>query len=175
MLGRMASARLRGFLAIGRRIGDAGQVEQVRGLRVVELQGPGEGVQDAVRRSGEVAALETGVVVDAHAGEHRDFFAAQPGHAAVAAVRGEPGLVGGDAVPAGGQELPHFAAMIHDLDGTRRRRCREGLPVPGTLVTAARTRRAIEWVHPFPTRRATAERGSTSPSLAAHARPTVNS
>jgi len=58
----------------------------VRRLGVVELQGTGERVEDTVRRAGEVAPLEAGVVVDAHPGEHRDFFAAQSGHATVAAI-----------------------------------------------------------------------------------------
>lgn len=45
-----------------------GEVVQVRGLGVVEVEGAGEGVEDAVRDAGQVAAFKAGVVVDAHPG-----------------------------------------------------------------------------------------------------------
>ena len=79
----------------------AGEVEQVGAFGVVEFQGAGEGFEDAVGDAGEVSALEPVVVVDAHAGDHREFFAAEAGHAAEPAVdlqpchfRGEPGAAG---------------------------------------------------------------------------------
>jgi hypothetical protein len=54
----------------------AGQVEQVGAFGLVELQGGGQAVEDGVRGSGKVAAFHADVVVDAHAREQRDLFAA---------------------------------------------------------------------------------------------------
>jgi len=47
------------------RRGSASEVVQVGAFGLVQVQRPGERVQDAVRDSGEVAAFETGVVLDA--------------------------------------------------------------------------------------------------------------
>ena len=53
-------------------------------LGVVELQGPGQRVEDALGDPGEVAALELGVVLDADPGQVGDLAAPQPGHPPVA-------------------------------------------------------------------------------------------
>ena len=45
---------------------------------VVELQRLGKRVEHVVGHTSEVAALESGVVVDAHAGQQGDLLAAQP-------------------------------------------------------------------------------------------------
>jgi hypothetical protein len=86
---------------------------------VVELQGPGECLDDAVRGAGEITALEADVVIHAHPGEHRDFLTAQPGNAPVAAIDRQSGLFGRDPCTAGGQELPHVVAVCHGINATR--------------------------------------------------------
>ena len=96
------------------------QVEQVRLLRLVQLQGPGQGVQHAFRDSAQVAALEPGVVVDAHPGEQRDLLAAEPGDPPVAPVRGQAGLVGADPGPPGGQERPDLLPVVSHPEPTGR-------------------------------------------------------
>ena len=50
---------------------------------VVELQGAGERVEDAGGDSGEGAAFELGVVLDAHPGQRGDLAAPQPGDPAL--------------------------------------------------------------------------------------------
>lgn len=54
-------------------------------LGVVELQGPGEGVEDLFGDPGEVSPLEPDVVVGADTGEEGDLLAAQSGDAALVA------------------------------------------------------------------------------------------
>jgi hypothetical protein len=49
----------------------------VRPLGLVEPKPTGERVQDGFRDAFEVPALQAGVVVDAHAGEHRGLLAAK--------------------------------------------------------------------------------------------------
>ena len=93
---------------------DAGQVEQVLTLGVVELQSTGERVQHAVGGSDEAAPFESDVVVRRDPGEHGDLFAAQPRDAAVAAVGGQPGLLRGDAGTPGRQKLAYLAPVVHD-------------------------------------------------------------
>ena len=105
---------LRGGAAagVGCGVGGAGQVVQVCVFGLVEVQGAGDGVENAVGDAGEVAALQTGVVVGADAGEHRHFFAAQAGNASPA-VGGQARLLGGDPGPSGGQELAYLVPAVH--------------------------------------------------------------
>ena len=84
----------------------AGQVEQVGALDVVELQGPGDGVEDALGGSADVAALETGVVVEADPGELGDLLAAQPGDPTFAAEVGNARLCGSHVGAAGRSGSP---------------------------------------------------------------------
>ncbi len=64
-------------------------------LGIVEAQRTRDGVEHAVGRPVDVAALKLGVVVRAHAGEVRHFLAAQPGHPPNVAVEHvQPGLFG---------------------------------------------------------------------------------
>jgi NAD(P)-dependent dehydrogenase (short-subunit alcohol dehydrogenase family) len=105
-----------------------GEVEQVRPLGVVELQGSGEGVEDGGGHPGDRAAFQLRVVLDAHPGEGGDFTAAQPGHAAVADV-GQPRLLRGDLGPAGDEEVADLGAIVHVIDGTA------GGPVLGCPVS----------------------------------------
>jgi hypothetical protein len=51
------------------------------------------------------ALLEPDVVVGAHAGEHRHFFAAQAGHPAAGRARGQTDLFGPGQLPARPEEL----------------------------------------------------------------------
>ena len=71
-----------------------GEVKQMSALRLIELQRVGYRLQHVLRNSAEVSALQAGVVVDAHSGQQRDFFPAQPWNPAVAAVRGQPACCG---------------------------------------------------------------------------------
>ena len=66
---------------------------------VVQLQRPGDALEDGVGGAGEVAAFHPDVVVDADPGEHRHLLPAQPCHPAVAAIGGQAGLFGGDPRP----------------------------------------------------------------------------
>jgi len=61
---------------------------------LVELQRPGERLQDAVGHPGEVAALELGVVLHAHPGEVGDLPALEAGHPPVGREGGRPAAVG---------------------------------------------------------------------------------
>ena len=83
-------------------------------LGAVELQGTGECLQHRVRDAGRVAALETGVVVDADPGEERHLFAAQTRDAALTgAIGAEPCLLGSELCAAARQELAELAPGVH--------------------------------------------------------------
>jgi hypothetical protein len=56
----------------------------VGALRLVELERACHCLQDALRHTGRAAAFESGVVVDADAGEERDLFTPEPGDSTVA-------------------------------------------------------------------------------------------
>jgi len=56
----------------------AHQVEQVRALRVVELERPADGIEHLVRHATGVAAFEPRVVLDADAGKEGDLLSTQP-------------------------------------------------------------------------------------------------
>jgi hypothetical protein len=85
----------------------------VRAFGVVELQGAGDAVDDALGDAGGAAALEPGVVVGRDAGQEGDLLAAQARDPpAVPAVDGEPRLLRADPVPAGGQELAYLGAHV---------------------------------------------------------------
>ena len=90
---------------------------------IVEAQCARDGVQHAVGRAVDVAALKLGVVVRAHAGEIRDLLATQPWHPSNVAVEHvEPGLLGRHPRPARHQELPDLAPAIHALEASSRAR-----------------------------------------------------
>jgi hypothetical protein len=85
----------------------------MRPLGVIEVQGVGDGVDDAVGDAGGVAALQPGVVLAGDAGQQGDLLAAQARDPpAVAAVHGEPGLLGGELGPSRAQELPDLTAQV---------------------------------------------------------------
>src|SRR6185437_5672559 len=85
----------------------------------------GDALEHALGGAGGPAALQPGVVVDADPGEERDLLPAQPGHAAVAAVNGQPGLLRGDPGAAGDQEVAYLVPVVHDLR-LRARRAGQG-------------------------------------------------
>ena len=107
----VASARPR-----RRRVCGTGEVAEVGPFGVVELKRAGERAQDALGDAVEVAALQSGVVRDAHAGQDGDLFAAQPGDAS-RAVAGETRLGRGDPRAAGGQELADLAPWCPQPQG----------------------------------------------------------
>ncbi|GAA1183092.1 hypothetical protein GCM10009654_45600 [Streptomyces hebeiensis] len=79
------------------------------------MQRTGDRVEDALGRATELAALHTGVVLDAEAGEHRDFLSPQSFDAAVASDVGQPGLLGRDPRPAAHEETPDLLLKLHGL------------------------------------------------------------
>ena len=68
-------------------LGGAGEVEEVGALGVVELERPGQCLQHALGGAAHVSAFQARVVLDAHAGQDRDLFAAQSGNATSAVGR----------------------------------------------------------------------------------------
>jgi hypothetical protein len=78
-----------------RRPQGAGEVEEVRPLGLIELQGAGERLEHAVGDALHVTALDPGVVGDADAGQDGDLLATQLGDPA-AAIGGQARLLGSD-------------------------------------------------------------------------------
>ena len=95
--------------------GGADEVEQVGAFGFVELQGAGDAFEHVVGDALGVAALESGVVLDADPGEHRNLFATQALDAPVRSVDGEPGLFGRDLGATGGEELADAVLVVHDV------------------------------------------------------------
>jgi pimeloyl-ACP methyl ester carboxylesterase len=121
------------------------EVEQMGALRLVELQGAGDALEDALGRAGCPAALQPDVVVDADSGQERDLFPAQPGHAAVAAVGGQPGLLRGDPRAPGDQEIADLVPVVHSPRLRSFRLARGVLSVPGTAGSPARRIPLVTW------------------------------
>jgi hypothetical protein len=90
----------------------AREIEEVGALGVVELQRSGERFQHALGDPVDIAALQAGVVRDAHAGKDGDLLAPQSWDAA-AAVGGQPCLVGCDPGTARGEELADLLLGVH--------------------------------------------------------------
>jgi hypothetical protein len=132
VLGRSAARRRADGL------GGAGEVEEVRALRVVELQRAGQGVEDACGGAGEVAAFQARVAGDADSGEDSDLLAAQAREPARAVVgqadigRLEPGA-------AGGQELADLVARVPSPHQRRRAPAGVGNPARVTFTGFLRT------------------------------------
>jgi hypothetical protein len=89
---------------------------QVLPFGVVEMQSTGDRLQHRLRRARQIAALQSGVVVDADPGEHCDFLAPQTLHPPPLTMGGQPGLLGGEPGPAAGQEVLDVPSAIHGLD-----------------------------------------------------------
>ena len=137
--------------SLRRRLRGAREVEQVRVLGVVELQRPRERLEHRVGDAGGVAAFETGVVVDADAGEDRDFFAAKAGDAARAtAVGAQARLLRRDSGAPRGQELTDLVLGVHDPDSSAARRLVRG-PASTWINRVGHPARARASVVPPPT------------------------
>src|SRR5829696_3911567 len=107
----------------------AGQLEEMGAFGLVELQGTGDGFEDAVGHTGEIPALEPRVVVDADPGQDGALFATQPGHAPVGAVSREPHVVQGEAGATGARNShPSRLTMPATLRPPRR-------TVGGSVIT----------------------------------------
>ena len=82
-------------------------------LGLVELKRSGQPFQNALRNAACVTALEAGVVVDADAGEERNFLSAEARHTPVIAVRAQARLLRRDLGSPGGQELADLVSRVH--------------------------------------------------------------
>src|SRR5699024_787173 len=98
--------------ALRARPGRAGQIVQVVPLRLVEPESLCDGVEHLRGDPGEIPALHPRVVLDAHAGEHRDLLAAQAGHTTAGAAD-DARLLRSDPIPARAQEVRDRCSMIH--------------------------------------------------------------
>ena len=110
----------------------------MRRLGLVELQRAGDRAEHLVGDAAEVAALQPGVVVDAHAGDHRHLLAPQSRHPPMAAVGGEVRLLGGDLRPASAEEVADLRTMVH-VPTVRRARPGKGGPA-STRMRSVRAR-----------------------------------
>jgi hypothetical protein len=90
----------------------------VRTLRLVELKGTGQGLQNAFGNPAHVPALKAGVVGNADAGQDRDLLAAESGNAPRPVGR-QTNLVGRELGSPGGQELADLAPGVHGISVTR--------------------------------------------------------
>jgi len=113
----------------------AGEIEQVRCLHVVQVEGPGEGVEDGLGDPGEVPTLHARVVRGGDPSELSDLLAAQARNPAFSAENRQPGLLWGQAGTQRGEELLHLPLIVHTLKVTTAR-CGAGshgryLPAPG--------------------------------------------
>jgi len=95
------------------------------------MQGPGEGVEDTLGGTAEIAPLHPVVVVDADAGERCYLLAAQPGHAA-RAIRLKTDVLGLDPRSPRGEEVADLAARVHAVRVNRSGGSWGALSVRGT-------------------------------------------
>ena len=85
-------------------------------LGLVELERPRERVEDPGGGACNLPPLETGVVLDAEAGDSRDLATTQPRNAP-GADRRESDLVWGEAGAASGEELADLCSVVHAVEG----------------------------------------------------------
>ena len=97
-----------------RRLGGAGEVEEVGALGVVELERPRQCLQHALRDPAHVSTLQAGVVRNAHPGQDGDFLAAEPRNAATA-VGAQPRLLGRDPGATRGEEVADLLLRVHEI------------------------------------------------------------
>ena len=160
--GRCRGAAPSGTARGGDPVGRAREIEQVDAFCLIELQSGREGVQHRGGGSGDRAALELGVVLDADPGEHRRLAATQTGHATVPA-RGQPRILRRDLRATGHEELAHLCSVVHeDTIGRRpRRRPAPGVPcgyTPRQELPGPRRRRCDGRAPPRDPRSRTTER-----------------
>src|SRR5687767_9925916 len=94
-------------------------------LCLIQLQSPGQGLQNRVRDPRQIPALEPGVVVETHPGQRGDLLAPQPRHPPPLAVGRHPGLLRGEPGPAAGQEVVH-SLTVHTSTLRASREAEEG-------------------------------------------------
>jgi len=92
-----------------------GQVEQMLTFSVVELQRAGHRLQHRLRRAGQMAAFESGVIVHADPRQHGNLLPAQARDASLVTEAGQPSLFRCQPGSATGQELLDVLAAIHIL------------------------------------------------------------
>jgi hypothetical protein len=111
----------------------AGQDEQVLAFGVGQPQRAGQRGEDLDRRCAGPALLQAGDVVGRHAGQQRQFLAAQAGCPA-GAVIGQAGIRRGEAVPPGPQCRAQLGVLAHQssMRGPAGRSL--VLPFPGRAV-----------------------------------------
>ena len=120
-------------------VGGLGEVEQVAPFGVVELESAGDRVEDAGGDAAERAALELGVVLDAHPGQAATSLRRSPGTRRCPAWR-QRGLLGSDLGSPRGQELADFGTVVHGDHGTTavKERCPVGTPINSDFLQVAR-------------------------------------
>ena len=129
-----------------RPVGGPGQVEKVGPLGLVELEGPGEGLEHPGRGAGQRAPLQLGVVLDAHPGQGRHLAAAQPGDPA-GATGGQASLAGRDLGTAGLQEVADLLTVVHASRVKGAARLRGALRVHLPAGTSLSAWNLVPWVH----------------------------
>lgn len=87
------------------------EVAQVRGLHLVQPQGPRQRGEHGLRDRRLPALFQPAVVVGAQARQHGQFLPAQAGHAPWTGERLDAGLAGSEPVPAGPQERAEGGAV----------------------------------------------------------------
>ena len=105
----------------------------------VESQCARDAFEHIVGHALGVAALESGVVLDADPGEHRYFLAAESADAPVRAVDGQSSLFRRDLGATGGEELAGAVFVVRDVHVTTRSR-RVGVPASTPLDAVSLTR-----------------------------------
>jgi hypothetical protein len=104
------------------------EVVEVGSFCVVEVQRPGDAFEDIVGDALGVAALEAGVVLDAHSCEAGNFVSTEARDPAAGAVDRYARLFRGDPGSTGGEELSDLLAVVHGGHGTSASRV-QGVPV----------------------------------------------
>ena len=102
------------------------------GLSLIETERTGDRVKNTVGHSTEIASFETGVVVDADAGEACDLVPPEARHASSTTNAEDTCLLGRQSRSAGGQEVSDLGSVVHPVDHTVARRGQAG-PDKATL------------------------------------------
>ena len=114
----------------------------MRAFGVVELQGPGDGVEHGGGDTAECAALQLGVVLHTDAGQGGDLTTTQARDTAGADV-GHPGLLRGDLGPPRDQELAHLGSVVHLSTVRGNHRTRDPLSVHVSTETPSPPRNHV--------------------------------
>ncbi|MNI45183.1 hypothetical protein D3C73_995990 [compost metagenome] len=115
---------------------------------VVKLQCTGQGLQHALRDAGEVSALQAGVILHTHSGEHGHLAATKSRDTPVSAVGRQSGLLGGNFRPPSGKKVACLSPIVHASYGMTFEQLRESLSLPLTTVTPCVQGNRVRWRHP---------------------------